>query len=252
VVRPRTTKQELDLALAGELQAALLPKTCPTNCPHHVAAARNRMCAGVGGDFHDFLRINDEQIALLIGDVIGHGVRASLVMAQIMGFLRSEPDKLSRPAQTVAALNKMLIDLGNRIGSVLSCSLFYGVIDTPTGAGFFVNAGHPPPFICDPRKSEYLRLGHPDMLLGVKEFTPTEACHTFSPPERLVMFTDGIVEAANPAGEQFGKGRLHEVISEYLSVDPESCAVGLFRAVDEFRQDAEQTDDETIVVIDRV
>ena len=111
---------DLDLALAAELQAALLPKSCPSDCPNHVAAARNRMCAGVGGDFYDFLRINDEQIALVIGDVVGHGVRASLIMAQIMGFLRSEPSRLPRPMQLVSSLNDMLIDLGDKIGSVLS------------------------------------------------------------------------------------------------------------------------------------
>lgn len=252
MVDSKTTEQELDLALAAQLQAALLPKTCPTNCPHHVAAARNRMCAGVGGDFYDFIRINDDQIALVIGDVVGHGVRASLVMAQIMGFLRSRPGKLSRPGQMVADLNEMLIGLGNSIGSVLSCSLLYGVIDAPTGAGFFINAGHPRPFITDRSKSKPLHLGDPDMLLGVEEFAPTEACHTFRPGERLVMFTDGITDATNPAGERFGDARLQQTVNDYLSAEAEGCAEGVFRAVEQFRRDAKQTDDETIVVIDRV
>lgn len=252
MVDPKTTEQELDLALAAQLQAALLPKTCPTNCPHHVAAARNRMCAGVGGDFYDFIRINEDQIALVIGDVVGHGVRASLIMAQIMGFLRSRPDDLSRPQPIVVSLNKMLIDMGSSIGSVLSCSLLYGVIDAPTGTGFFVNAGHPRPFITDRRKSKPLHLGDPDMLLGIEEFSPTEACHTFLPGERLVMFTDGITDATNTAGELFGHARLQQVVNENLSTDPESCAEEVFRVVEEFREGTEQTDDETIVVIDRV
>lgn len=249
---PNTTEQQFDLALAAELQAALLPKTCPTNCPHHVAAARNRMCAGVGGDFYDFIRINEDQIALVIGDVVGHGVRASLIMAQIMGFLRSRPDDLSRPQPIVVSLNKMLIDMGTSIGSVLSCSLLYGVIDAPTGTGFFVNAGHPRPFITDRSKSEPLHLGEPNMLLGVEEFSPTEACHTFLPGERLVMFTDGILDATNPAGERFGDARLQQTVNDHLSAQPEGCAEEVFQAVEQFRQDAQQTDDETIVVIDRV
>ncbi len=247
----RTIEGDLDLALAGELQAALLPKACPQDCPNHVAAAKNRMCAGVGGDFYNFLRINDEQIVFLIGDVVGHGVRASLVMAQIMGLLQSKPKNiLSRPRQIVITLNKMLIELGDRLNSVLSCSLLYGVIDTPTGAGFFVNAGHQPPFICDRRKSEFLNLGSPDLLLGIEEYSPAESCHAFRPGERLVMFTDGIIEAMNPTGERFGDERLHEVVGEHLSSNPESCAEGVFRAVEKFRRNAQQTDDETIVVID--
>ena len=252
MVNPNTTEQELDLALAAELQAALLPKTCPTNCPHHVAAARNRMCAGVGGDFYDFLRINEDQVALVIGDVVGHGVRASLIMAQIMGFLRSRPDDLSRPQPIVVSLNKMLIDMGDSIDSVLSCSLLYGVIDAPTGTGFFVNAGHPRPFITDRSKSKPLHLGDPNILLGVEEFAPTEACHTFLPGERLVMFTDGITDATNAAGEMFGHARLQQVVNANLSTDPERCAEGVFRAVEQFRGGAKQTDDETIIVIDRV
>ena len=252
MVDPNTTEQELDLALAAQLQAALLPKTCPTNCPHHVAAARNRMCAGVGGDFYDFIRINEDQIALVIGDVVGHGVRASLIMAQIMGFLRSRPDDLSRPQPIVVSLNKMLIGLGNSIGSVLSCSLLYGVIDAPTGTGFFINAGHPRPFITDRTKRKPLHLGDSNMLLGIEEFAPTEACHTFLPGERLVMFTDGITDATNAAGERFGSGRFREAIDEHLSSDTERCAEGVFRAVEQFRGNAKQTDDETIVVIDRV
>ena len=245
-------EQDLDLALAAELQEALLPKACPTGCPHHVAAARNRMCGAVGGDFYDFLRINEDQIAVVIGDVVGHGVRASLIMAQIMGFLRFETAKMSRPARMVESLNRMLISLGDRIDSVLSCSLLYGVIDGPTGVGFFVNSGHPRAFICGRNTTEPLHLGRADLLLGIEEFAPTEACHTFSPGERLVMFTDGIPDAANPADQRFGDARLHRAINEYLSADPEGCAEGVFRAVEEFRQGAPQTDDETIVVIDRV
>ena len=252
MVDPKTTERDLDLALAAELQAALLPKSCPTNCPHHVAAARNRMCAGVGGDFYDFLRLNEDQIALVIGDVVGHGVRASLIMAQIMGFLRSRPDDLSRPQPIVVSLNKMLIEMGDSVGAVLSCSLLYGVIDAPTGTAFFVNAGHPRPFITDRSKSRPLHLGDPNILLGVDEFDPTEACHTFQPGERLVMYTDGIVDATNAAGEPFGDVRLHEITHEYLSAEPAACADEVFRAVQAFRGDAKQTDDETIVVIDRI
>ena len=252
MMRERATAEELDLALATELQAALLPKSCPRDCPNHVAAARNRMCAGVGGDFYSFLHINDEQIALVIGDVVGHGVRASLVMAQIMSFLQFEQTKLARPEQVAKSLNKMLLDLGERTGSILHCSLLYGVIDTPTGVGFFVNAGHPPPLICDQNTSKPFHLGHPNMLLGVEEFKLTGACHTFKPGERLVMFTDGVTDAINPAGERFGDERFEKVINECLGSDPESCVDRVFEAVDAFRQDAVQLDDETIVVIDRI
>ena len=247
-----TVQHEFDLALAAQLQAALLPKSCPRDCPNHVAAARNRMCAAIGGDFYDFLRLDDDQVALVLGDVVGHGVRAALIMAQIMGFLRSQSATLSRPAETVAALNDMLVDLSRRVGAVLPCSLIYGVIDAHTGEAVFVNAGHMRPFVSDRQGSKSLQLGETNLLLGVEEYAPTEARHTFAPGERLVMFTDGVTEATDPSGEQFDSARLHDVIQQQRTADADSCAEAVFHAVDEFRQGGDRTDDETIVVVDRV
>jgi serine phosphatase RsbU (regulator of sigma subunit) len=253
-VATQTTNKEsaLDLALAARLQAALLPKKCPSDYAHQVATARNRMCGSVGGDFYDFLRINEEQIALVIGDVVGHGVRAALVMAQIMGYLRFGPPALARPREIITALNRMLIDLGERIGGVMSCSLFYAVIDAPTGISFFVNAGHPRPFICDNGKCIVLHPEPGNLLLGVEEFEPVESCHTFTPPQRLILYTDGLIDAANSDGEHFGLNRLHEVLNDCASRDPDYCVDTVFETVEKFRGNSAQIDDETIVAIDRI
>ena len=244
--------QSLDLMLAAELQAALLPKACPTDCPHQVAAARNRMCGNVGGDFYDFIRLNDEQYAIVVGDVVGHGVRASLLMAKIMGYLRSESDARSRPSRAIDALNRMLIDLGERTNSTMTCSIFYAVIDAPSGVSFFVNAGHPRPFICDRHTCESMHVTPRNLLLGIEEFEPREACHTFTPGQRMVLFTDGIIDAADHNGERFGERRLHEVVNANADRSPDQCAEAVFQDVEQFRNGCEQIDDETIVVIDRV
>jgi len=248
----RSPEEELDLALAAELQAALLPKKCPTDCRNHVAAARNRMCARVGGDFHDFVRINEDQTAILIGDVAGHGVRASLVMARIMGWLRGEPQARSRPLHVVADLNRMLIDLGEKTGTVTPCSIIYLVLDSPTGIAFIVNAGHPRPLLCDRDKCSALALGARNMILGVQEFQPEETCHTFLPGERLVLYTDGITDAVNGRGEHFGQQRLHKLASEYARSGPQQVADAVFAAVDLFCGNSRQSDDQTVVVVDRV
>jgi sigma-B regulation protein RsbU (phosphoserine phosphatase) len=242
----------LDLALAAELQAALLPRECPQDCPHQVAAARNRMCGSVGGDFHDFLRINEDQVAVVIGDVVGHGVRASLLMAKIMGWLRSEPANRSRPVRVISDLNHMLVELGEKVGSVMLCSMIYMVLDGPTGMGLFVNAGHPHPMLCDPLKCATLNLGARNMLLGIEEFEAIEGCLTFEPGQRLVLYTDGVSEALDADGQAFGERRLHELISRLATDSPGDCADEIFRSVAEFRADAPQKDDETIVVVDRV
>ncbi|MCE5325492.1 MAG: serine/threonine-protein phosphatase [Planctomycetaceae bacterium] len=246
------TEQELDLALAAELQAALLPKACPTNWQHESAASLNRMCGTVGGDFYDFIRINEEQFAVVIGDVVGHGVRAALMMAQIMGFLRSEPQRRSRPVEVVAELNMMLVDLGNRTGSVMPCSLFYAVIDAPTGIGFFVNAGHPRPYLCSDGACVPLHLMNRNILLGVQEYQPEEDCHTFTAGERLVLYTDGLVDAINPAHEFYGDQRLFDTIRRCSECTPCRCAEVVFQDVEQFRGQARQSDDESILVLDRL
>lgn len=252
MTREDATERELDLALAAQLQAALLPNSCP-DCTHQVAAARNRMCASVGGDFYDFIRLNDDQIALVIGDVIGHGIRASLIMAQIMGFLRSAGDVLARPVEVITSLNSMMIDLGDKTDTVISCSVLYGVIDAPTGLGVFVNAGHPHPFLCDRDECSVMALHSHNMVLGVEEeYEPTELCLTFVPGQRLILRTDGIEDAVDEQNEHFGPLRLHDAICRCVDKAPDQCADAVFAAVDEFRGDARQIDDETIVVIDRV
>ena len=246
------TEAELDLALAAELQAALLPKSCPHNCPHQVATAMNRMCRTVGGDFHDFLRLNEDQVAIVIGDVVGHGVRSSLLMAQIMGWLRSDRGQHARPLKVMTDLNRMLIDLGDKTDSVLPCSMIYTVIDGPTGLALFVNAGHPRPVLCGPDRCGAAGLGSRNILLGVQDVPFEEGCLTFQPGERLVLYTDGVVDAINRSDEPFGMERLHGVLAGHPNSTPQECAAAVFQAVDDFRQGAPQRDDETIVVVDRV
>ncbi len=240
------------MALAAELQAALLPTKCPSDCPNHVAAARNRMCASVGGDFYGFIRANQDQTVIFIADVVGHGIRASLIMAQIIGYLRSSPEGLTRPKELVTHLNKMLIDLGQRTDSVIPCSMLYGVIDAPTGASLFVNAGHYSPILCSRGACGFVDLGSHNLMLGIQEFDFTESCHTFTPGERLILYTDGMVDATSVEAEMFGEQRLRELAMEHISDTPDECADGFFRAVEKFRQGMPQRDDETIVVIDRV
>ncbi len=246
------TEQELDLKLAAQLQAALLPEGCPLECEHHVAGTRNRMCGSVGGDFYDFIHLNRDQSAIVIGDVVGHGVQAALLMAQITGFLRSDTADRSRPTRMVKALNDMLCHLGDQMDSVMCCTMLYMVFDAPSGVSIMCNCGHPRPFLYNRDRCTPWHWGQHDILLGVEPFEPTEICHTFMPNERLVMHTDGLTEAMNGEQELYGDGRLRELIRASTSLSPQEVADAVMQSVDDFRGGAERTDDETIVVIDRV
>jgi len=242
----------MDLKLAAELQAALLPDGCPIECKHHVAAARNRMCGWVGGDFYDFIPLNRDQSAIVVGDVAGHGVRAALLMAQIKGFLQSDTLDRSRPIRIITALNDMLCRLGDKTDSVMSCSMIYMVFDAPSGMCLMCNCGHPRPLLYKSDDRALSHLGGHDILLGVEPFEPTEICHTFMPGERLVLYTDGICEAANGRHELFGESGLRQVLRDRGDAPPAQCADAVMQAVADFRGGAAQADDETIVIIDRL
>ncbi len=210
------------------------------------------MCGSVGGDFYDFLRISDDQVALVIGDMVGHGVRASLLMANIMGWLRSNTANHSKPSMVISSLNQMLIELGNRVGTPMPCSLFYLVIDQPTGLGLFVDAGHPRPFLHHRDECSTFHLGSRNMLLGVQEFEPEEGCNIFTPGQRLVLYTDGITDTINTKGERFGTERLSDLINRSRDLSPDELTERVFAEIDNFRDGMPQVDDETILVFDRL
>ncbi len=243
-------EDSIDFALAAELQAALLPKMQPEDWEHHDIAVHNRMCRTIGGDFYDFIRINREQLAVVMGDVVGHGISASLIMAQIMGFLRSDQPKLTRPGQVVSALNEMLIKQGEHIDSKLPCSIFYAVLDAPSGSCFYVNAGHLPPLIGKKGETEVDILGAHDMLLGVREFTPVDRCITFSSAQRIVIYTDGVTDTMNPIGHRLGSKPIRTIMSRFHDRSAKFLSREFFLAVDRFRSGHELIDDQSILVID--
>jgi len=248
----RITQEPADLALAAQLQLALLPRQAPAALAHHVIAARNRMCGAVGGDFYDFLTLNEDQVALVIGDVVGHGVAAALMMAQIMGYLRSQSGARARPREIIRGLNAMLLDLGERTGSVAPCSLFYAVLDSPSGVCFFVNAGHPRPLLMDRPRGALHHLGSHDLLLGVEPIEPEEMCHTFTAGQRLILYTDGLTDSASPKGEHYQVSRLRQLAAGHGEDSPQALADAIFEDVERFRAGSVQQDDETVVVVDRV
>jgi sigma-B regulation protein RsbU (phosphoserine phosphatase) len=242
----------LDMALAAELQAALLPASCPRECPSQRAAARARMSGRMGGDFYDFIHINEDQLAVVIGDCVGHGVRASLLMFKIMGWLRSDLSNRSRPAKVVMGLNRMLLELADRAATVLPCSLMYAVVDIPSGLMLYVSAGHPLPLLLSRAGGSVEHLGPSNLLLGVEDFSPQEGCHTLVAGQRLVAYSDGVIDAAGTGRSRFGLDRLVRLVQESACRTPEQCVEDVLTSVDGFRNGSPQTDDETVVVFDRL
>ena len=238
-----------DLQLAAAVQEALLKCEIP-QCQCGKILVKNRMCVDVGGDFYHFRQLNQDQIAFAIGDAMGHGASAALIMSLIMGLLRAESKLWDRPSRIVENINKMLVDLGGLLGSPITCSLLYGMVDIPSGILIYVNAGHPHPVICNRVSCKSNQLGPTTMLLGVQAGVRPESCHQFEKNDRLVLFTDGLTDAKNSEMELFGIKRLCISIGAASGQPPGVLAENLFDEIDNFCGNNPADDDRTLAIID--
>lgn len=241
---------EHDLQIAATIQESLLPHTCP-HCPHGHIAAGHRMQGQVGGDFYDFPFPGEGKAGLLIGDVMGHGVSAALLMAMIVGLLRRDARTNADPLAAARLVNDHLEQIEGEVGHVVLCSMFYGVIDIAGRTLEYVNAGHPAPIVCNKKSCLISGLDATCPVLGAVDSSRVEkACHTFDDVERIVLYTDGITEAVRADGERFGRLRLHRVASEYVDLTPEQLVQATFDEVDRFADGQARDDDQSLVVVD--
>ena len=141
----RFTSLPIDMLLAGEVQALLFPKISPA-CNWCCIGVENHMAAVLGGDFYDFITLEDGCQALLIGDVTGHGLHASIVMSLVYGYLHRAVQGVCDPLATVNELNRFLRSFAKRSARYdhfFSTTLFFGVIDPNSLSMRYVSAGHP-------------------------------------------------------------------------------------------------------------
>ena len=239
--------QKASLVLAQAVQQALLPRQCPRCSGAHVAA-KYRPVGHIGGDFYDFVHLDTDQIGLLIGDVVGHGIHSALVMALLLGHLRANRRERSHPAKIISEVNSLLVELGDTTGEILLCSLFYGVLDVPSRVLFYIDAGHPPPLCCRPKGITSLVSNA--MLLGVDGFEGEEQCHQFEAKDRLVLYTDGVIETRDKQGELYSVKRLRQALQNQSGCSAEQTVQHVFSELEAFNAKDGPEDDATIVVVD--
>lgn len=242
---------EQQLAIAREIQAALLPKTC-AGCQGIRLAVRRLPEGGIGGDFHEFAIDADGRNSLIIGDVTGHGVDSALVMALVLGVIRALGPRVRSPLIIMRQINSLLCQLNDRVqGRVITCSLFFGIVDRETQTFQFCNAGHPCPLVRT-KSGKTLKLQSNSGLLGV---SPDLKCNGLSLKlrslDRAVFYTDGITEAHSPSGELFGLARLQRVFESTANLPVERQVDAVVHAVRRHVGSKETLqDDATAVVAD--
>lgn len=237
----------MSLSMARAVQQALLPRECPKCAGAHLAA-RYRPVEHIGGDFYDFTHLGKEQIGLLIGDVVGHSIHSALIMALLLGLLRANRRERLHPAMIISEVNQLLVELGDNTGEMFLCSLFYGVLDIPSRVLFYIDAGHPPPLCC--RGQSITSLASNALLLGAESFTAEEQCHQFEEKDRMVLYTDGIIETRDQQGDLYTVERLRKALQSQSTQSADQTVEHIFAGLDSFGSAGGPEDDATLVVLD--
>ena len=237
-------KAELEVARA--LQLAILPAAFPTRAGCE-AAARMIPATTMGGDFYDYIELPDGQIGLVIADVSGHGVPAAFFMAVARTNLHELAVHHIDPGECLAQTNDALC-AQNPLD--LFVTVFYCVLDPKSGVLRYANGGHNPPSIRRAAGSVETLRGAGGLVLGAMPGGryPTHTAQLL-PGDRLVLFTDGVTEAFNPAEELYGAQRLADEVHVHGGGTPAALVERICQSVTNFAGTAPQSDDITLTVL---
>lgn len=240
----RQKRMELDLAMARQIQRSLLPKS-----PPHVVglefAVHYEPAYQVGGDFYDFIWLDETTLAFMVGDVAGKAVAAAIYMARLTSEIRSRAGIARSPARLVARVNKEMFALGE---DGMFATLLYGTYDLTTRTMVFTNAGHCLPllkrgdrvFSLESERAQVPPLGvMPDPEVG-------EARVTLELGDMVFLVTDGILEAENEPGSYYGLRRLVRRIASARG-NVEEVANAVLQDMDSFTRQRAARDDVTLL-----
>jgi sigma-B regulation protein RsbU (phosphoserine phosphatase) len=205
------------------------------------------MAREVGGDYFDFLDLGSGRLGLALGDISGKGVSAALLMASLQALLRSRaPQYVDEPATLVSQINASLTESTD---PSKFATFFYAVYDAGTRTLRYVNAGHNPPFVLRAGTTVVSRLRPTGMALGFDRAAAyAEGAELLAPGDVLLAFTDGLTEALDEAGEEFGEARAAGLLVGNRGLDASALQKLVTAELETFCGRAAQHDDVTIVV----
>jgi sigma-B regulation protein RsbU (phosphoserine phosphatase) len=238
---------ESELEVARQIQASILPTSLPEVTNLRIAAAYRPMTA-VAGDFYEFIQVDQHRVGILVADASGHGVPAALIASMIKVAAQSVVACAPDPAEVLRRLNRVLA--GHLREQFVSAAYLW--IDMEIARARYSAAGHPP-LLCW-QEGNLKRIESNGLLFGVVAESDYPVFEMgLNPGDRLVLYTDGVVEPENAAGESFGDRRLEQVVRDNQSRPPLDFSNQLLSEVRHW-QPASQTqqDDITLIVIDVV
>jgi serine phosphatase RsbU (regulator of sigma subunit) len=244
-VRRQRDEYEHDLILAAQVQRRVLPK--PFVCSNLELAAAMQPAQLLGGDYYDFYKISDEVVDVVIADVSGHGAAASLLMPSLAVALRLRARELDGPAAIIKDLDGVFRQITNAATFV---TMFYARFDQSKRTLQYANGGHNPPLLVRPKTGETLFLDAGGPILGIlpqAQFSNTLV--DLDQGDILTLFTDGVTEQENEAGDEFSVERLEEVVRSKETESASALVTQISEAVSTFAGAKQQVDDLTVVVV---
>lgn len=239
---------EFELEMAQTVQLSLLPQQ-PPDVPALEVAAFSRPAQIIGGDYFDFFDFLDGEVGLAIADVAGHGVSASLHMASIQTLLRSLAPGSASPAATLEHIHRLLV---HNVRFTNFVTVFLGAFDTSSHILTYCNAGHNPPLVLRGQQNggeSSAWLWPTAAAVGLVEQGLFNSATThLAPGDLLLLYTDGITEASNPEGEEFGRERLEAAALNARRLPAAELVRSLRLALEVFTGDETQADDQTLLV----
>jgi len=243
----KALQYERELALAVQIQKNFLPRAEPDFAPYEISGSA-RACRRVGGDYYDYILIDKDRLAIVVADVSGVGVSASLLMASLRGALHEKFPGTVDLGELAAKLNDFVYASSD---SHLFISFFLAIIDRTKDEAVFVNAGHNPPLLVEAQgrvqvlESTGLCLGmFPDQSFG-------QRTAALRPGDILCFYTDGIVESRRDESEEYGEGRLGDKVRELCELPARTIMDKIFEDVLAFSGCLEAGDDMTLVIVKR-
>ena len=243
-------RMERELQMARGVQASLLPGETP-QVPGWAFEARWQPARTVSGDYYDFIPLGGGRLGLVIADVSDKGMPAAVFMALTRSTIRATVRQIASPAAAIAEANR-LICADSAEGMFVT--LFYAMLDPPSGVLTYVNAGHNPPLVCRAGEAVPLEELRPTgMALGIVDDFPFEQrTLELLPGDSILLYTDGVPDASNEGQEQFGMDRLRRKCLEHRRAPVSGMVAALEGAIAELTGGATQFDDIAILAVKRL
>jgi sigma-B regulation protein RsbU (phosphoserine phosphatase) len=229
---------------ARDVQRGFLPKEIP-QFPGFEISGACRPARIIGGDYFDVFQVNRGQAALCIGDVSGKGVAGALLMSNLQAAVKATAEETKWPQNLCAKVNQLI---RANVAADKFITFFYGLLDISGRSLTYTNAGHNAPILVHP-DSSVARLEQGGPVLGVfPEGKYSQGSVNLGPGDRLVLFTDGLIEATNNADEEFGEDRLINTLIEHRTLPARALQERILKAASRFCK-GHFEDDATVVVV---